>query len=278
MPSPAPSTHPPHQPAHTAAPHRRRLTSSSSSTQVQNPPSLPVLPLVWLTCKLRRCRMVVDWHNTGSSILAMRLGHRHFAVGSTSHMSHVTRHTSHVTRHTSARAIRSDYTIASSDTSRANATAASASAQRCRRRPKPSPALKSRPNLILSQSSLQRNWRVPPPHPLVFHDRPPSKFRALNCASNTGDRAEKQTVLNRLLPLLKSSCVTVNCVLPEQWHEEPAHASSGSKASKTRKTAAPPPYLVVSSAHPRIKRPHRFSALNSLFQAPLGPPMKISCR
>ncbi len=98
MPSPAPSTHPPHQPAHTAAPHRRRLTSSSSSTQVQNPPSLPVLPLVWLTCKLRRCRMVVDWHNTGSSILAMRLGHRHFAVGSTSHMSHVTRHTSHVTR------------------------------------------------------------------------------------------------------------------------------------------------------------------------------------
>jgi hypothetical protein len=48
--------------------------------------------------------MVVDWHNTGSSILAMRLGHAHFAVSCTSHTSHVTHHvthhTSHVTRHT----------------------------------------------------------------------------------------------------------------------------------------------------------------------------------
>jgi beta-1,4-mannosyltransferase len=47
---------------------------------VQNPPALPTLHVAWLASRLRRARLVVDWHNLGYTILAMRLGHRHPAV------------------------------------------------------------------------------------------------------------------------------------------------------------------------------------------------------
>ncbi|SCV71394.1 BQ2448_2982 [Microbotryum intermedium] len=44
---------------------------------VQNPPSIPTLPIVKLA--LRVCpqsRLIIDWHNTGYSILALRLGNQ----------------------------------------------------------------------------------------------------------------------------------------------------------------------------------------------------------
>ncbi|KAJ4458149.1 putative UDP-glycosyltransferase TURAN [Paratrimastix pyriformis] len=43
---------------------------------LQNPPSIPTMALVWGTCLLRGSRFIVDWHNLGYSILAMRFPSR----------------------------------------------------------------------------------------------------------------------------------------------------------------------------------------------------------
>ncbi|WPH00581.1 glycosyltransferase family 33 protein [Acrodontium crateriforme] len=44
---------------------------------VQNPPSIPTLAVAQWMCLLRDTRLVVDWHNFGYSILALRLGAKH---------------------------------------------------------------------------------------------------------------------------------------------------------------------------------------------------------
>ena len=44
---------------------------------VQNPPAIPALAVAWLASRLRSARFVIDWHNYGWSILALKLGARH---------------------------------------------------------------------------------------------------------------------------------------------------------------------------------------------------------
>ncbi|KAE8354039.1 glycosyl transferases group 1-domain-containing protein [Aspergillus coremiiformis] len=44
---------------------------------VQNPPSIPTLAVSSLTCYLRHTNLLIDWHNFGYSILALKLGKGH---------------------------------------------------------------------------------------------------------------------------------------------------------------------------------------------------------
>jgi beta-1,4-mannosyltransferase len=44
---------------------------------VQNPPSIPTLAIAGLVCFLRKTELVIDWHNFGYSILALKLGASH---------------------------------------------------------------------------------------------------------------------------------------------------------------------------------------------------------
>lgn len=50
---------------------------------VQVPPSLPTVPVAVLAARLRRATLIVDWHNLGWSVLALRLGTRHALVRAT---------------------------------------------------------------------------------------------------------------------------------------------------------------------------------------------------
>lgn len=47
---------------------------------VQNPPSVPTLVIAQLMCLLRNTKLVIDWHNLGYSILALKLGQGNFMV------------------------------------------------------------------------------------------------------------------------------------------------------------------------------------------------------
>jgi beta-1,4-mannosyltransferase len=60
-----------------------RLLAVSAGTDVllvQTPPAIPTLALALLVARARRARLVIDWHNLGHTMLALRLGPRHPAV------------------------------------------------------------------------------------------------------------------------------------------------------------------------------------------------------
>ncbi|KAK5168982.1 mannosyltransferase [Saxophila tyrrhenica] len=52
-------------------------TRPSKWMLVQNPPSIPTLAVAQLICFLRNTRLIIDWHNFGYSLLALRLGPQH---------------------------------------------------------------------------------------------------------------------------------------------------------------------------------------------------------
>lgn len=54
-----------------------RDIDSPSVLVVQTPPSLPTLPIAMLAAKLRGATLVVDWHNLGWTLLALRFGPGH---------------------------------------------------------------------------------------------------------------------------------------------------------------------------------------------------------
>lgn len=52
-------------------------TKPSRWMLIQNPPSIPTLAIAYVVCFLRHTRLIIDWHNFGYSILALRLGRTH---------------------------------------------------------------------------------------------------------------------------------------------------------------------------------------------------------
>jgi beta-1,4-mannosyltransferase len=44
---------------------------------VQNPPSIPTLVIAQAMCFIRHTRLLIDWHNFGYTILALKLGNKH---------------------------------------------------------------------------------------------------------------------------------------------------------------------------------------------------------
>ncbi|KAK4057003.1 mannosyltransferase [Microbotryomycetes sp. JL221] len=57
-----------------------RLESTPQFIIVQNPPSIPTLPVLKLVNAVTHSKLVIDWHNTGYSVLALRLGTNHPVV------------------------------------------------------------------------------------------------------------------------------------------------------------------------------------------------------
>lgn len=48
--------------------------SDDLAMERKNPPSVPTLALVWVVGVLRGSKIIIDWHNLGYSILALKLG------------------------------------------------------------------------------------------------------------------------------------------------------------------------------------------------------------
>lgn len=43
---------------------------------LQNPPAIPTIPLCWYYSKIYRCPFIIDWHNYGYSIMALKTGQK----------------------------------------------------------------------------------------------------------------------------------------------------------------------------------------------------------
>lgn len=54
-----------------------QTTTPAKWMLIQNPPSIPTLAVCQAICFIRNTRLVIDWHNFGFSILALRLGSSH---------------------------------------------------------------------------------------------------------------------------------------------------------------------------------------------------------
>ncbi|KAI5267461.1 hypothetical protein E4T47_08031 [Aureobasidium subglaciale] len=52
-------------------------TKATKWMLVQNPPSIPTLAIAQAMCFLRHTRLIIDWHNFGYTILALKLGNKH---------------------------------------------------------------------------------------------------------------------------------------------------------------------------------------------------------
>jgi beta-1,4-mannosyltransferase len=55
-------------------------TERPDALLVQNPPAVPTLAVALVAARLRRARLIVDWHNFGYAMLALRLGAGHPVV------------------------------------------------------------------------------------------------------------------------------------------------------------------------------------------------------
>lgn len=56
------------------------LISKPSFILLQNPPSIPAIPVCWFVGRVRGFKLIVDWHNYGHTILALSLGTNHKLV------------------------------------------------------------------------------------------------------------------------------------------------------------------------------------------------------
>ncbi|KAF1919326.1 beta-1,4-mannosyltransferas-like protein [Ampelomyces quisqualis] len=84
------------------------------SIMVQNPPSIPTLAIASLVCFLRKSRLVIDWHNFGYSILALKLGasHRLVNISESYERFFAKTATHHITvTNAMARVLRDDYGV-----------------------------------------------------------------------------------------------------------------------------------------------------------------------
>jgi beta-1,4-mannosyltransferase len=76
-----------------------RISTFANLSFSQNPPSIPTLAIAQMICFLRHTRLIIDWHNFGYTILALKLGSSHpmvrasrwyervFSQGATAHFS-----------------------------------------------------------------------------------------------------------------------------------------------------------------------------------------------
>lgn len=52
----------------------------SNSLIIQNPPTIPTIPICWLYCTITKTQFIIDWHNYGHSLMALSLRNNHILV------------------------------------------------------------------------------------------------------------------------------------------------------------------------------------------------------